>query len=110
MIENIDSKYEGEIFDYSFDSNADDEIEPGSSFDFVLKVSYKKAVSDVDHRSQELTIKFVFKFTDGSEMSFTIANPSTWDNISVFGVILALSVIGLLIVVIVHMRRWSYDI
>ena len=109
VIENIDSKYEGEIFDYSFDSNADDEIEPGSSFDFVLKVSYKKAVSDVDYRSQELTIKFVFKFTDGSEMSFTIANPSTWDNISVFGVILALSVIGLLIVVIFHMRRWSND-
>lgn len=109
VIENIDSNYEGELFDYSFNSYAGDEILAGDSFDFILKTTYKKSVQDVTRRSQDLTIKFVFKFTDGTEMSFTIANPSTWDNISVFGIILALSIIGLLIIVIFHMRRLSND-
>lgn len=109
VVDNIDSNYEGELFDYSFNMHAGDEIAAGESFDFILKTSYKKAVSDVGQRNQHLTIKFVFKFTDGTEMSFTIANPSTWDNISVFGAILAISVIGLLIIVIFHMRHWSSD-
>ncbi len=109
VIENIDSNYEGELFDYSFNSYAGDEILASDSFDFILNTTYKKSVQDVTRRSQDLTIKFVFKFTDGTEMSFTIANPSTWDNISVFGIILALSIIGLLIIVIFHMRRLSND-
>ncbi len=109
VVENVDSSYQGELFDFSFNNFASDEIQPGESFDFVLKTSYVKSVSDAGKRNQDLTIEFVFKFTDGSQMSFTIANPSTWDNISVFGVILALSVIGLLILIIFHMKHWSND-
>lgn len=109
VIDNVDSNYQGELFDFSFNNFASDEILSGESFDFVLKTTYKKSVSDVGRRNQDLTIEFVFKFTDGSEMSFTIANPSTWDNISVFGIVLAVSVIGLLVLIIFHMKRWSND-
>lgn len=105
VIENVSSNYEGELFAYEFNSYAGDTVEAGDSFDFVLKTTYTNAVSDVTKRSQNLEIKFVFKFSDGSEMTIVIANPSTWDNISVFGIVLAVSVIGLLALVIFRMKR-----
>lgn len=109
IVDNVASSYEGELFDYSFNSYAGDEIAAGDSFDFVLKTTYKKAVSDISKRSQNLKIKFVFKFTDGSEMSFTIANPSTWDNISVFGLVLAIAVILLLALIIFRLKHVGND-
>ncbi len=105
VIENVSSNYEGELFAYEFNSYAGDTVEPGSSFDFVLKTTYIKAVSDINKRNQNLTIKFVFKFSDGSEMTIVIANPSTWDNISIFGIILAVCVIGLLTLIIFRMKH-----
>ena len=109
VVDNISSDYEGELFDYSFNSYAGDEIAAGDSFDFLLKTSYKKSVNNVNERNQDLEIKIIFKFTDGTEMSFTIANPSTWDNISVFGVVLAVSVIGLLVLIIFRMKHIGND-
>ncbi len=105
VIENVSSNYEGELFAYEFNSYAGDTVEAGDSFDFVLKTTYTNAVSDVTKRNQNLEIKFVFIFSDGSEMTIVIANPSTWDNISVFGIVLAVSVIGLLALIIFRMKR-----
>jgi hypothetical protein len=105
IIDNISSNYQGELFDYEFESYAGESVVPGESFDFVLKTTYKKAVSDVSKRQQNLEIKFVFKFSDGSEMDFIIVNPSTWDNISVFGVLLIVSVAGLIGLIIFRLRK-----
>ena len=105
VIDNVASTYEGELFTYEFNSYAGDEIASGDSFDFVLKTTYKSAVSDVTKREQNLEINFVFKFSDGSEMTIVIANPSTWDNISVFGVVMASCVIVLLALIIFRMKR-----
>ena len=105
VIDDVASDYRGELFAYEFNSYAGDTVAAGESFDFVLKTTYTNAVSDVTKRNQELEIKFVFKFSDGSEMTIVIANPSTWDNISVFGAIFAACIIGLLAFVIFRMKR-----
>ena len=105
IIDNVTSNYEGEIFNYEFSSFAGDEIAAGESFDFVLKTTYANAVTDVNERNQKLEIKVVFKFSDGSESTIVIANPSTWDNISVFGVIMAVCIIGLSALIIFRMKR-----
>ena len=107
IIENVNSNYQGELFAYEFNSYAGDTIAADETFDFVLKTTYANAVSDVTKRQQNLEIKFVFKFSDGSEMTIVIANPSTWDNISVFGVIFAACIIGLLAVVVLRCRRMN---
>lgn len=105
IIDNVSSDYQGELFAYEFNSYVTDEVNPGDTFDFVLKTTYKKAVSDVSNRNQNLEISFVFKFSDGSEMTIVIANPSTWDNISVFGVIFASCIIGLLALLVFRVRK-----
>ena len=107
IIENVNSNYQGELFAYEFNSYAGDTIAADETFDFVLKTTYANAVSDITKRQQNLEIKFVFKFSDGSEMTIVIANPSTWDNISVFGVIFASCIIGLLAVVVLRCRRMA---
>jgi len=105
IIDDVSSDYQGELFVYEFDSHAADRIEPNETFDFVLKTTYVNAVSDVEKRSQNLEIKFVFKFSDGSETTIVIANPSTWDNISLFGVIFASCIIGLLALIVFRLKR-----
>ena len=105
VIDNISSSYKGELFTYEFNSYAKDTIEAGDSFDFVLKTTYSNPVSDVNRRNQNLEIEIVFEFSDGSEATIIIVNPSTWDNISMFGVILAASVIGLMLIVIFQFKR-----
>lgn len=107
IIENVNSNYQGELFAYEFNSYAGDTIAADETFDFVLKTTYVNAVSDITKRQQNLEIKFVFKFSDGSEMTIVVANPSTWDNISVFGVIFASCIIGLLAVVVLRCRRMA---
>ena len=104
-IDNVSSDYQGELFDYEFNSYAGDVVEAGDSFDFVLKATYVNAVSDINKRQQNLETKLVFKFSDGGEMTIVIANPSTWDNISVFGAIMASCVIVLFVIIIFRMRK-----
>lgn len=105
VINNISSSSKGELFSYEFESHAGDVVANGDSFDFTLKMTYTDAVSDISKRQQNLEIKLIFMFSDGSSAEIIVVNPSTGDNIWVFGIILAVSAMGLASLIIVRAKK-----
>lgn len=102
IIEDVDSSHKGDLFTYEFNHLSGATIEPGDTFDFVLKTTYVKGVGDVSKRDLNSETQIIFEYSDGSSSTIVIANPTTWDNISVFGIIAIVCVLGLLVVVILH--------
>ncbi len=84
-----------------------EKVAADGTFEFLLKVVYKDDSSSTNDKSTR--VKIAFKLDGGENASIVIMNPSTWDNITVFGAILAVSIITLFAIVILGMKRLGND-
>ena len=95
----INDDNENECIEYEYDKHENEMLNASSSFDFIVKVTYKKELVDITKRNQTNNVKFKIKYLEDNKEKEgeIIINPKTGDNLYKNYIVLFISSIGLIL-------------
>ena len=98
---------ENNYLEYQYNNHANEKLNKGDSFEFLVKVLYKNELNDVTKRNQVNNVKFTIKYLDKEEQKegAIVINPTTGDNIHFSYIMLFISSTGLIICLVLDKRR-----
>lgn len=103
VIKGITDNNASEYVSYDYDQHKDETIKAGETKDILVKVTYKKEVTDADKRDSKdpVTLSFEIEDTEGNTVTSNIViNPKTSDGIMMYVILASISLIGLSVLLI----------
>lgn len=93
--------------EYQYDKKENQKVIANSSFDLLVRVTYKNELTNISKRNQTNNVKLTIKYLDNNEEKegTIIINPKTGDNIHVSYILLLISSIGLIVCIVVDKKR-----
>ena len=93
--------------EYQYDKKENKKVVAKSSFELLVRVTYKNELTNISKRDQTNNVKLTIKYLEDNEEKegTIIINPKTGDNIHVSYILLLISSIGLIVCIVVDKKR-----
>ena len=93
--------------EYQYDKKENKKVIANSSFELLVRVTYKNELTNITKRNQTNNVKLTIKYLEDNEEKegTIIINPKTGDNIHISYILLLISSIGLIVCIVVDKKR-----
>ena len=98
-----------EFIEYEYDKHENEKLDVNSSFDLLIKTTYKNLLTDINNRNQTNKVKFTISYLEDDKVkedSISI-NPNTGDNIHLSYILLIISTGGLIVCRVLKKKKKS---